>query len=105
MPYFVYILKCNDGTLYTGVTNNIEKRILAHNTSKAGAKYTASRRPVTLQYSETLETKSLALKREAQIKTLTREQKQTLISNSKYETTKTIRLPKIRHPDDASPRT
>jgi putative endonuclease len=80
MPYFVYILKCNDETLYTGITNNLEKRILAHNTSKTGAKYTASRRPVTLRYSETCETKSLALKREAQIKKLTREQKLILIS-------------------------
>ncbi len=80
MLYFVYILKCADETLYTGITNNLEKRILAHNTSKTGAKYTASRRPVTLQYSEIYDTKSLALKREAQIKKLTREQKLLLIS-------------------------
>lgn len=80
MPYFVYILKCSDGTLYTGITNDIEQRIVAHNTSKNGAKYTASRRPVTLQYSETYETKSLALKREAQIKKFTREKKLILIS-------------------------
>ncbi len=80
MPYFVYILKCADETLYTGITNNLEKRILAHNTSKNGAKYTASRRPVSLQYSESYKNKSLALKREAQIKKLTRKQKLLLIS-------------------------
>ncbi len=80
MSYFVYILKCSDDTLYTGVTNNIEKRVHAHNTSKTGAKYTKARRPVTLRYSEIYENKSLALKREAQIKKLTREQKLILIS-------------------------
>jgi putative endonuclease len=79
MPYFVYILKCADDTLYTGITNDINKRIIAHNTSKTGARYTSSRRPVVLQYSEVLETKSLALKREAQIKKLTRAEKLILI--------------------------
>jgi putative endonuclease len=79
MPYFVYILKCADDTLYTGITNDINKRIIAHNNSKSGAKYTKTRRPVILAYRETHETKSLALKREAQIKKLTRAEKLILI--------------------------
>jgi putative endonuclease len=80
--FFVYILECNDTSLYTGITNNLKKRILAHNTLKTGAKYTKARRPVTLVYSEEYETKSKALKREAEIKKFTREQKLKLFSTS-----------------------
>ena len=65
MPYFIYVLKCSDGTLYTGSTNDLKKRLSAHNTSKAAAKYTRGRRPVTIVYSEKLRTKSQALEREA----------------------------------------
>ena len=65
--HYVYILKCADGTLYTGWTTNLENRIKAHN-SKKGAKYTRSRTPVELFYNEEFETKSEALKREAAIK-------------------------------------
>jgi putative endonuclease len=74
MAYFVYILQCVDGTFYTGTTNNIEKRLLAHNTatSKTAAKYTRSRRPVVLKYVEKKRTKGAALKREHAIKQLTR---------------------------------
>ncbi len=75
---YVYILKCNDQTLYTGWTNNIEKRLKEHNLGK-GAKYTRSRRPVTLAYTEIFETKSEAMKREYQIKQLSRLQKFELI--------------------------
>ena len=63
----VYILECNDGTLYTGWTNDIDKRFKAHNDGK-GAKYTKGRRPLKLVYLEELETKSEALKRENEIK-------------------------------------
>lgn len=73
--YFVYILECADLTLYIGSTNNIEKRIVAHNSSKTGAKYTKARRPVILKYSESFETKSDALKREHELKKLTRQEK------------------------------
>ncbi len=73
--YYVYILECADLTLYIGSTNNIEKRIVAHNSSKTGAKYTKARRPVILKYSESLETKSEALKREHELKKLTRQEK------------------------------
>ncbi len=79
--YYIYILKCADGTLYTGSTNDLEKRVHAHNTSKTAAKYTRSRRPVELVYSESFRTKSKALKREWEIKGMEREGKLTLIEN------------------------
>lgn len=72
--WFVYLLTCNDGTLYCGITNNLDKRIKNHNLKK-GAKYTRSRTPVSLYYFETVESKSLALKRESQIKKLNRQSK------------------------------
>lgn len=69
-----YILLCADGTLYTGWTNDIEKRLAAHNAGR-GAKYTRGRRPVTLLYSEECASKSEAMIREAAIKKLSREEK------------------------------
>jgi putative endonuclease len=79
---YVYILECSDKTLYTGITNNIEKRIHEHNNTRTGARYTRSRRPVRLVYAETCSTLSMALKREAEIKKLSRVQKLRLISIS-----------------------
>lgn len=76
--YFVYILKCADATLYIGSTNDIEKRIISHNTSKVGAKYTRGRRPVVLKYYESFETKSEALKREIELKKYSKIQKMNL---------------------------
>ena len=81
MHYFIYILKCADGTLYIGSTNDLEKRLLAHNTSKTGARYTKSRRPVAIVYSEKLKSKSAALKREYALKCLTRAQKLKLFAS------------------------
>lgn len=78
MKYFVYILRCSDGTLYTGSTPNLEKRVSAHNDGKTGAKYTRGRRPVELVYSEKYKNKSEALKREHVVKKLTRAQKEAL---------------------------
>ncbi len=75
---YVYILLCSDNTLYTGWTNNLTKRLTAHNKGK-GAKYTKSRLPVTLMYYETYESKSEALQREAKIKKLSRKDKLKLI--------------------------
>ena len=72
---YVYIVECSDKTLYTGSTGNIEKRIQEHNSSKAGAKYTRGRRPVKLVYVELCATPSIALKREAEIKKLSRARK------------------------------
>jgi len=77
MKWCVYLLLCRDGSLYCGITNNLDKRIKAHNDGK-GAKYTRSRRPVELVYHEELKTKSAALKREIKIKKMSRSQKQRL---------------------------
>ena len=74
----LYMLRCRDGSLYTGITMDIEKRIAAHNSGK-GAKYTRSRKPVELVYQEDCEDHSHALRRELEIKTLTREDKLKLI--------------------------
>lgn len=79
MNYFVYIVKCKDKTLYTGYTNNLIKRIKDHNESKKAAKYTRGRRPVKLVYSEVYKSLSDALKREIEIKNLSREKKINLI--------------------------
>jgi len=76
---FVYITRCCDGTLYVGWAVNLERRIKAHNSGR-GAKYTASRRPVVLVWWEKASTKSLAMKREAEIKKYSRAQKLALIS-------------------------
>lgn len=77
---FVYILRCSDGTLYTGWTNSLERRIDAHNSGR-GAKYTSGRTPVVLVYSEQCRGKSEAMKREAEIKRMTRATKLALIEN------------------------
>ena len=72
MGWFVYLLRCGDGTLYTGYTDDVERRLAVHQSGK-GAKYTRSRLPVTLVYREELPDKSAALRREAAIKKLTRD--------------------------------
>ena len=77
---YTYIVRCADGTLYTGWTNDLEKRMSAHNSGE-GAKYTRARRPVTLVYYECFETKEEAMSREWHIKKLTRAQKLTLVSH------------------------
>ena len=82
MAYYVYILTCADNTLYVGSTNNLEKRVVQHNTAKAGAHYTKIRRPVMLAYSETVQTLSEALRREAEIKSWRREEKLALITSA-----------------------
>jgi putative endonuclease len=77
----VYILECSDGTLYTGWTNNLNKRLDTHNSGN-GAKYTRGRLPVKLVYTETIAERGLALKRERQIKKMTRAEKLTLINSA-----------------------
>ncbi|MFA5215599.1 GIY-YIG nuclease family protein [Sulfuricurvum sp.] len=76
--YTLYILKCSDNTYYTGIAIDVEKRLNEHNASDKGAKYTRSRRPVTLMYSETCSDKSSALKRELAIKRMKRTAKEGL---------------------------
>lgn len=74
---YAYLVRCSDNSLYAGWTNNIERRIKSHNDG-TGAKYTKSRRPVTLAYLEEFETKSEAMKREAALKKMTHAQKEEL---------------------------
>jgi putative endonuclease len=76
--WYVYIVRCKDGSLYTGATNDLEKRVTAHNAGR-GARYTRSRRPVRLVYSRRVRDRSRALSVEAKLKQLTRVEKQALI--------------------------
>ncbi|HAL32654.1 MAG TPA: hypothetical protein DIS68_04165 [Lachnospiraceae bacterium] len=79
MKYFVYILECADNTLYTGYTNDIDRRLQAHNSGR-GAKYTKTRLPVRLAYCESFDSKQEAMSREWHIKhDMTREEKLKLI--------------------------
>ena len=78
MVWFVYMLRCADGSLYTGYTDDVQRRLATHQSGK-GAKYTRSRLPVELAYWEELPDKSAALRREAAIKRLSRERKLKLI--------------------------
>ena len=81
MAWYVYMLRCGDGSLYTGSTDNVERRLAVHQSGK-GAKYTRSRLPVTLAYREELPDKSAALRREAAIKSLTRSEKLALLQTT-----------------------
>ncbi len=78
--WWVYFLRCNDNSLYAGVTTDIHRRIDEHNNSKLGAKYTRARRPVTLAYLEEAENKSIACQREYQIRHLTKAKKEQLVN-------------------------
>lgn len=84
IQYTLYILRCCDETLYTGITVDLERRIHEHNNSDKGAKYTRNRRPCVVVYRELLETKSAALKREIEIKKMTKAKKEALLFNSAY---------------------
>ena len=79
---YTYILKCSDGTLYTGWTNDLTKRLKAHNDGR-GARYTKTRRPVVRAYYESFSSKEEAMRREYEIKHLTRKEKEKLIQNQK----------------------
>lgn len=78
----VYMLRCADGTLYTGITTDLDRRLEEHNTAPAGARYTRSRRPVSLVYDEPAASRSEASIREAAIKQLTRTEKEALVGQS-----------------------
>lgn len=80
--YYVYIVRCSDNSLYTGITSNIKKRVNEHNTSKKGAKSVRGKLPVKLVYKEKLENLSKALKREIEIKTWKKDKKENLIALS-----------------------
>ena len=79
MKYYVYIVECADTTYYSGYTTDLKTRMREHNYSKKAAKYTRSRRPIKLRYSEELGSKSDAMKREFELKKLTRSEKEILI--------------------------
>lgn len=79
MAWIVYIVECSDGSLYTGITNDLERRVEEHGTGK-GAKYTKHRGPVTVRYTEYRDSKGAALTREAAIKSLRRKEKLALIA-------------------------
>ena len=83
--WHVYIVRCRDGSLYTGVAKDLSRRIAAHNSPKDGAKYTRPRQPVKLAYAEPVATRSEACKREYRIKKLTLSGKQKLIANYREE--------------------
>ncbi len=79
MAYFVYLVRCKDTSLYCGITTDVNRRIVEHNTSARSAKYTRSRRPVTLVYVEEVTTREDALKREYSIKKLSKLKKEQLL--------------------------
>jgi len=84
--WFVYIVRCADNTLYTGIAKDVERRILEHNSDDiSGAKYTKARRPVALVYQEACDSRSAASKREYEIRQLSREHKNNLISREKLK--------------------
>jgi putative endonuclease len=78
--WYVYLLRCNDNSLYTGITTDINRRLHEHNYTKLGAKYTRAKRPVTLVFIEESSDKSTASKREYQLKKLTKIRKEQLVS-------------------------
>ena len=85
MPYYTYILRCADDTLYTGITTDLDRRINEHNgldKEKKGAKYTAARRPVSLAWSQEFGNRSEAMKEEARIKKCSRNEKEDFIKNN-----------------------
>lgn len=79
MGHFVYVVRCADGSLYTGYAKDVKARVATHNSGR-GAKYTAGRRPVTLVYSQWFKTVGAALRREYAMKQLTRDEKEALIA-------------------------
>ena len=78
-PWYVYILRCGDGTLYTGITDDVSRRLAAHRSGR-GAKYTRGRGPLELVWQEQVPDRSAALRREYQIKQMTRAEKEALIA-------------------------
>jgi len=78
--WYIYFLRCNDNSLYAGITTDLTRRLHQHNNTKLGAKYTRARRPVELVYSEQAADKSAAAKREYHLKTLSKHQKEHLVS-------------------------
>ena len=94
-PWFVYILRCGDGSLYTGITKDVRRRCQQHNDGTA-SRYTRSRRPTKLVHQEVHLSRSTALKREAAIKAMTRQEKMAMIRSSKNaESSPPVRVPNL----------
>jgi predicted GIY-YIG superfamily endonuclease len=87
--WLLYILSCSDGTLYTGITNNLEQRLERHNDGTA-SRYTRARLPVTLVYTEGCRSRSYALKKELRIKALTRQEKEAYIEHRARQKSKRL---------------
>lgn len=81
--YFLYILRCNDGTYYTGITMDVARRVQEHNISKRGAKYTRGRRPVKLVYQKRFHCRSSALRAECRMKDLSKAEKKKVVRKLK----------------------
>lgn len=79
LTWYVYMVRCRDGSLYTGITNDLARRIEAHNSGRDGARYTRSRRPVSLVYAEQVESRSAAARLEYKYKRFSPAKKETLI--------------------------
>lgn len=88
---YTYMLRCRDGSLYTGWTTDLSRRLQVHNTGK-GAKYTRSRRPVQLVYAAAFPEKKAAMQEEYRIKQLTREQKEKLIAGKENQLTRILQM-------------
>lgn len=86
-PWVVYMVRCCDNSLYTGVTTDLTRRLDEHNAPKKGARYTRSRQPVTLVYQESASSRSAALAREYQLKRLSKSRKEFLIHSATHEST------------------
>ncbi len=82
-PWYLYVVKCSDNTLYTGVTTDLDRRLTEHNTSLKGAKYTRKRRPVVLVYSKHYADRSQAQQAEYRFKLLTRREKLKVINEAR----------------------
>lgn len=90
MAWYVYILRCGDGSLYTGITDDVPRRLAAHRSGK-GAKYTRGRGPLELVFTQQVEDKSAALRREAEIKKLRRGEKEKLIAQGGFSLTSSLK--------------
>ncbi len=85
VPWYTYIVRCNDETLYTGVTTDLARRLAEHNSARGGARYTRTRQPVQLMFAEKLASRSLACRREYIIKKLSAAAKKRLISDQQSQ--------------------
>jgi putative endonuclease len=84
-PWYVYIVACRDRTLYTGITTDVPRRVQEHNSDGNGARYTRGRRPVALVYTECVPSRSMASRREREIKRMSAGKKQHLINSQELE--------------------